>query len=456
MGPFVVNHHGRILREPSMIASSSPIAAVCPPAPRTLEETGLNIDLVTQLVLKTLHLAGTLTGIELANRLGVNFAVIEPSLDALKWQHHCEVAGGTMLGGPAYRYRITDAGRTRAALFLDQNHYVGTAPVPLRQYQEYMTAFAQAAPLQASPAQIRAGFSHLVLSERLLDQVGAAVNGGRSMFIYGPPGNGKTVLSQAIGNVLTGEIAIPAALEIEGNIVALHDPVNHQALPAQEVGSGLIAGLSDDRRWIRCRRPTITVGGELTLEALDLAYNPNAGFYQAPVQLLANGGVLVIDDFGRQRCSPRELLNRWVVPLESRVDFLTLQTGRKFDVPFQVLVVFATNLKPADLVDEAFLRRIHYKVFAESPSVSDFMRIFENCCAERGIPFDREVIAGLLQRYFRPRSIPLRGCQPRDLIDQSLSLARYRGQPRELTPELLDTACASYFVDDAETPATYA
>jgi len=319
-----------------------------------------------------------------------------------------------------------------------------------------MRAFAQAAPIEATPDQVRQAFSHLVLSERLLDQIGAAINGGRSMFIYGPPGNGKTVISQAIGNVLMGEIAIPAALEIEGSIVALHDPVNHEAVPSPAAGSGLIAGFTDDRRWMRCRRPTITVGGELTLEALDLAYNPNAGFYQAPVQLLANGGVLVIDDFGRQRCSPRELLNRWVVPLESRVDFLTLQTGRKFDVPFQVLVVFATNLKPADLVDEAFLRRIHYKIFAESPSVGDFMEIFENCCAERSIPFDRNVVDGMLQRCFRPRSIPLRGCQPRDLIEQALSLARYRGQARELTPELLDTACASYFVDDEETPATYA
>ncbi|MFB3855355.1 MAG: ATP-binding protein [Vicinamibacterales bacterium] len=430
--------------------------ALVPVAPRTLEESGLNIDLVTQLVLKTLHLAGTLTGVELSARLGVNFAVIEPSLDELKWQHHCEIVAGGMLGGPAYKYRITDAGRTRAALFLEQNHYVGTAPVPIRQYQEYMAAYAEANPIEATGDEVKAAFSHLVLSPELLDQLGAAINGGRSMFIYGPPGNGKTVISQAIGKVLHGEIWVPIALEVEGNIITLYDPINHEAIDGEAPTDALDAGPAEDRRWIRCRRPTITVGGELGLESLDLAYTPNTGFYQAPVQLLANGGVLVIDDFGRQKCRPRDLLNRWIVPLESRIDHLTLQTGRKFDVPFVVLVVFATNLKPAELVDEAFLRRIHYKIFAQSPSVADFIRIFESCCEERNLLFDRQLVEELLATYYRPRAIALRACQPRDLIEQALSLARYRGMPRELTLDLLQSACASYFVDDVETPPVYA
>jgi SpoVK/Ycf46/Vps4 family AAA+-type ATPase len=276
------------------------------------------------------------------------------------------------------------------------------------------------------------------------------------MFVYGPPGNGKTVISQAIRNLLTGEIAIPHALEVEGNIVRLFDPVNHEALPFEEDDSSVDLGDRYDSRWVRCRRPLVMVGGELTLDALALSYNPTTGFYQAPTQTVANGGVLVIDDFGRQQCSPRDLLNRWIVPLESRVDFLTLQTGQKFEVPFMTLVVFATNIKPADLVDEAFLRRIHYKIFAESPSVADFMKIFENCCRDRDIEFNRRLVEQLLVEYYRPRKIALRGCQPRDLIEHALSRADYLSQPRRLTYELLEAGCASYFVDDSEVPAVYA
>ena len=199
----------------------------------------------------------------------------------------------------------------------------------------------------------------------------------------------------------------------------------------------------------------VMVGGELTLDALELSYNPATGFYRAPVQAIANGGVLVIDDFGRQHCSPRDLLNRWIVPLESRVDFLTLQSGQKFELPFMVLVVFATNIKPAELVDEAFLRRIHYKVFAESPTVSEFMQIFENCCQERGLGVRSRLVEQLLQDYYKPRKIALRGCQPRDLIDQAISLADYRGEPRRLTWDLLEAACAGYFVDEVEKPVEY-
>ena len=211
-----------------------------------------------------------------------------------------------------------------------------------------------------------------------------------------------------------------------------------------------------DARWVRCRRPSITVGGELTLDSLELNYNPSMGFYRAPVQAIANGGVLVIDDFGRQHCSARDLLNRWIVPLESRVDYLTLQTGQKFDLPFAVLVVFATNLRPAELVDEAFLRRIQYKVFAENPTREDFLRIFGNYCARVGVPFDRELVERLLTEYLRPRKIPLRGCQPGALIEQALALAQYLGKERGLTLDLLTAASDSYFVNDREMPTEYA
>jgi predicted ATPase with chaperone activity len=430
-----------------------------PAAPRTLEETGLNIDLVTQLALKTLHLAGTLTGLELATRLGLQFAVIEPSLDELKWQHHVEIVAGSTIGGPTYRYRITDAGRERAALFMEHNYYVGVAPVPLEQYRRYLESFRRTAVNDASPSRVREAFSSLVLSDRVLDQLGPAVRAGRSLFVYGPPGNGKTVISQCIRHLLRGEIAVPHALAVEGSIIHFFDPVNHEPLEDPFVpsdGASLDRGYVPDARWVRCRRPSIMVGGELTLEALELNYSPSMGFYRAPVQAIANGGVLVIDDFGRQHCSARDLLNRWIVPLESGVDYLSLQTGQKFDLPFVVLVVFATNLKPAELVDEAFLRRIRYKVFAESPTHADFIQIFENYCARVNLPFERDLVERLLVEYFRLRHIPLRGCHPGALIDQALALAEYLGQERRLTMELLTAASDSYFVDDRETPTEYA
>ena len=431
------------------IAPNTPTEALPPPPPRTLAEAGLSLDLVLQLVLKTLHFAGDMMGIDIARRLGVPFSVIEPALETLKQQRQCEIVGGSLIGASSYRYRISDSGRTRAMLFLENNHYVGVAPVPLKQYTDYMHRFNTNVPLNATRNRVREAFSHLVLSDRVLDQLGPAINARHSMFVYGPPGNGKTVISQAIRKLLGGEIAIPHALEVEGNIIRLYDPVNHEALPEEREEDRIDGGAPYDGRWVRCRRPLVMVGGELTLDALALQYSQTMGFYQAPTQTVANGGVLVIDDFGRQQCSPRDLLNRWIVPLESRIDFLTLNTGQKFEVPFMTLVVFATNIKPADLVDEAFLRRIHYKIFAESPSIDDFMHIFENCCRERELEFDRRMVDRLLAEYFTPRNITLRGCHPRDLIDHALSQADYLGEPRRLTYPLLESACAGYFVDEA-------
>jgi predicted ATPase with chaperone activity len=435
------------------------VSVPVPAAPRDLGESGLSLDLLTQLVLKTLHFSGMLSGLELCARLGVQFAVIEPSLDDLKWQHHVEIAAGAMIGGAAYKYRITDAGRERARFFLEHNHYVGFAPVPLEQYCRYLENFRRTNVNDVTPPSVRAALSSLVLNDHVVDQLGPAVRAGRSLFVYGPPGNGKTVISQAIRNLLLGEIAVPHALDVEGSIIRFYDPVNHEAMPENAPasdGASLDKGYMPDGRWIRCRRPAITVGGELTLDSLELNYEPTAGFYRAPIQALANGGMLVIDDFGRQHCSARDLLNRWIVPLESRIDYLTLRTGQKFSLPFEVLVVFATNLKPAELVDEAFLRRIQYKVFAESPTHADFMSIFRNYCARVGVEFDASQVERLLVEYFRPRKIALRGCQPGALIEQALALAEYLGQDRRLTLELLTSACESYFVDDRELPTEYA
>jgi predicted ATPase with chaperone activity len=428
--------------------TADPTGSLHPVAPQTLEQSGLSLDLVTQLVLKSLHFAGELTGTDIAARLGVSFGVIEPSLTMIKQLHQCEIAGGSIVGAPSYRYRITDAGRARAQLLMDLNHYVGVAPVPLAQYQRYLTTYRETALLRVSRPSVKKAFSHLVLSDGVLDQVGPAIAAGHSMFVYGPPGNGKTVIAQAIRNLLEGEIAVPHAIEVEGSIVRVFDPVNHEPIHAPDASQSLTHDSSRDARWVRCRRPMVMVGGELTLAALDLSYSADTGFYGAPVQMVSNGGVLVIDDFGRQACSPRDLLNRWIVPLESRVDYLTLKTGQKFELPFLVLVVFATNIRPSELVDEAFLRRIHYKIQAESPTREDFIEIFARCCRDKQVPFEPTLVNELLDLYLLPRGIPLRGCQPRDLVSQALARASYLGEPRHLTFELLEGACASYFVDE--------
>jgi len=432
-----------------------PVVLPHPAAPASLEETGLSLDLLLQLTLKQMHFAGELTGSDLARRLGLRFTAIESAVQALKSQHHIEIVGGTMIGPASYRYRITDAGRTRVTIFLEHNQYVGVAPVPLASYVAYLHEWKNSAPRSVTRARVRGAFQHLVLGQRVLDQLGPAINAGHSLFVYGPPGNGKSVISQAIRNLLDGDIAIPHALEVEGQIVRLFDPVNHDELPLPEA-DGLTEEAAPDRRWARCRRPLVTVGGELTLESLELSHDAATGFYHAPVQATANGGVLVIDDFGRQQFEPRQFLNRWIVPLESRVDYLTLKTGQKFQLPFAVLIVFATNLRPSTLVDEAFLRRIRYKVFAESPTVEEFVAIFERCCLERGLPYERSTVEGLLRESLRPRGVPLRGSQPRDLIDQALALAEYLGEPRRLTTDLLEAACAVYFVEDTEPVPVYA
>jgi predicted ATPase with chaperone activity len=431
----------------------TPTAIEHPPelaAPRSVAEAGISVDLIVQLAVKALHFSGELTGHALAARLGLPFAVVEPAIDRLKAQRLCEIVGGTSLGPPSYNYRVTQLGREHAGTYLDRNMYSGVAPVPIAQYNKYMLRFRAQGPLRASRAQVKRAYAHLVLSDRVIDQVGPAINAGHSLFVYGPPGNGKTVIAQGIRNLMPGDQWIPHALEVDGSIIQVFDPVNHELLPPPDPPPGLESPGDHDRRWIACRRPAIMVGGELTLDQLELTYNPTAGFYRAPVQLLANGGVLVIDDFGRQQCSPQALLNRWITPLESRVDFLTLQSGQKVEIPFMVLPVFATNIKPRELVDEAFLRRIQYKVFAESPTRADFVQIFQNYCRQVDLDYDPALADFLIDGPFVVKKVTMRGCHPRDLINQALALAEYREEPRRLTSELLAAACDSYFADEDE------
>ena len=270
---------------------------------------------------------------------------------------------------------LTDLGRDRANQFFEMSRYVGPAPVPLGQYNAYVRACMAARPY-VDREQLATGFRDLIVNDSMFERLGPAVNSGKSLFLYGAPGNGKTVVAEGIGRALGEEMHIPHALDVDGQTITMFDPVNHHHLKGAEASSSVITTATYDRRWECIRRPVVVVGGELTLEMLDLTFNPIAKFYEAPIQLKANGGVFVVDDFGRQRIPPRDLLNRWIVPLESRVDFLTLHTGRKFETPFNVLIVFATNLKPESLADEAFLRRIPYKILAKNPTVDEFLPHF--------------------------------------------------------------------------------
>jgi len=427
---------------PVQVQDSAP-----PPMPATLEATGLTPDRVEQLLLKTLYL-GEATGLVLADRVRLPYAAIEQLVERVRAERLVEVRGATGIGSASYRYLLTDLGRDRARQYLDANGYIGPAPVPIESYVDYMHSLRTVRGY-IDKERLHHGFSHLVINERVLDQLGPAVNANKAVFLYGPPGNGKTVIAEGMGRAAGGDIYVPYALDIDGSIITVYDPANHESLEADDPDPfSVIAAAPRDRRWIRIRRPVVMVGGELTLEMLDLTFNPITKFYEAPLQLKANGGVFLVDDFGRQRMRPQELLNRWIVPLESRIDFLTLHTGKKFQLPFDVLVVFATNLDPNDLADEAFLRRIPYKIPIEDPSVDEFTRIFELNCRRRQLKFHQVMVAYLQRRHYRPMNRPLRSCHPRDLLDQVTALCRYRGIQPVITRELLDEACAAYFLQE--------
>jgi hypothetical protein len=420
--------------------------APVPPPPTSIEDTGLGYEQLKQLVVKSLY-AGELNGLTLADKLCLPYALLESLVEQLRFEKLLEVRGASGTGSAGYRYALTDLGRERGLQFFDANQYIGPAPVPLHQYNAAMLALKQQRGF-LDRDRLQHGFTHLIVNPETLDQLGPAVNSGKSIFLYGPPGNGKTVVAEGIGRALGGDMYVPHALDVDGQIITIFDPVNHVALEDERSQGSVVKAAPRDLRWVRIRRPVVTVGGELTLEMLDLSFNQISRFYEAPLQMKANGGVFVVDDFGRQRIRPRDLLNRWIVPLESRVDYLTLHTGKKFEMPFDVLIVFATNLDPNSLADEAFLRRIPYKILAKNPTVDEFSRIFELNCRRRSIAFDPVVVEYLHRRFYEPRGIELRACHPRDLVEQVVDMCRYQNRAPALSRDLLDQACRNYFVDE--------
>jgi predicted ATPase with chaperone activity len=308
--------------------------------------------------------------------------------------------------------------------------------------------------VEIGPQDVRDAMSHMVLSDRVLNQIGPAVNSSRSIFLFGHPGNGKTTIAEAIGlMIFRGELYIPYAVEVNGQIIRLFDATIHRVVPESletrsTPGTGPLGEAQRlDRRWMHIRRPVVIAGGELTLESLDLSWDDSKRYYEAPLQMKANGGMFLIDDFGRQQIRPRDLLNRWIVPLEKRFDYLTLQTGGTIEIPFDMLIIFATNLEPRDLVDEAFLRRIRHKIEIKNPTFEEYREIFRRIAQSRGIPYDEQILAYILQEYYIKPDRPLRSCHPRDILDHLTDIARFQGISPRLNKESVDHACSGYFVD---------
>ena len=419
-------------------------------APRTVDDTGLPFLFLIELVSKVLHQRGQLRLAELASHLKLNVSVIDPLVVFLRAEKLCEIARVGNSGTDAdLSYILTDAGRARAANAAARNAYAGPAPVTLAAYTAQVKEQSVAA-MQVTRGAMAAAFGGIVVNPLVLDQLGAAMNSGRAIFLHGLAGSGKTYLAERLRDLLVGTIAVPYALMVDGEVIPFFDAVQHVAGDEEgTIGSGLDRGSAPDARWVRgVRRPAALAGGELTLDMLDLRFDAHTRLYQAPPHLKSNNGIFIIDDLGRQRCTPEALMNRWIVPMDRSVDYLTLHTGHSFQIPFDVIVVFSSNFVPQRLSDGAFLRRLGYKIEVPAASLAEYAALFRQACASSGVEFDGAAFDYLLARH-EERKVPLLACYPRDLMRQLRDLARYEEQTPELSPRTIDWAWDNYFAAGA-------
>ena len=412
-----------------------------PSEPRNWHEAGISESLVEELVSKFLLAVGETTIRSISSQVALPFPMIETLIARMKSEQLLGYVDQAAMND--YVCKLTELGRSRAKRYSDFCTYYGAAPVPYRDYVSSVTA-QTIADQNPSEADLSAAFSDLLIDPAMMGKLGPAVNSGRGMFLYGFPGNGKTSIAERVTASFGKYIWIPRAISMDRDVVRLYDSMNHVAAEEEE-SKGLISSATQDERWVRIERPTIVVGGELQMAHLELQYNSQTGISEAPVQMKSNCGTLVIDDFGRQQMTVDELLNRWIVPLEKRYDYLNTSNGKKVQVPFDQLVIFSTNLEPKDLVDDAFLRRIPYKIEVPNPSIENFVKLFEIMCRVMKFEFKPELIKYLLQTHYMPVNRPLRNCHPRDILLQVRNYSLYNKIPMVLTKESLDFACENYF-----------
>jgi len=429
-------HNGAI--EAGLASADNPFV---PLEPESFVAAGLTESEVEALALKYLLARGDLSGRQIGDQIRLPFVLLDELLRRMKNDQLVAHRGSAPMND--YQYQLTDLGRERARRLSEHCSYYGAAPVSLQEY----VASVEAQSLinqHPRPEDLQRAFDDLVLPPRMMERLGPAINSGRGLFLFGAPGNGKTSIAQRVTRAFGQYIWIPRAISVDGDIIRLFDPVNHEEIPLGQ-NTGLWDKRRVDKRWVRIRRPTIVAGGELTMSALEVTMNTSTGISEAPLQLKSNCGSLVIDDFGRQRISTHELLNRWIVPLEMRIDFLNLPNGKKITVPFDQLIIFSTNLEPRELVDEAFLRRVPYKIEVHDPGEAEFRELLRKMAEKLGFQYDAATVDYLLDEHYRKPGRPFRYCQPRDLLLQVRNYCAYRNQPLQFTPEYVDLAVENYF-----------
>lgn len=413
--------------------------SVRPDAPSCLEDTGLDLSFIADLIMKHVLFMGEFTLKDVSDKIKLPKHIVDTAVEMLRRERFLEVKGAGGYAKETYKFTITGQGKLRGMELLDICRYVGPAPVPLDLYKKTVE-LQTVKNIVVLESTVNRAFSHLIVSEGLLKMLGPAISSGKAIFIYGPPGNGKTTIAETIGKILPDMVFIPYAIIVGGQIITVFDPVNHftsEQVPNEDL----------DQRWVLIRRPVIMTGGELILRMLDLDFNPISKFYEAPLQMKSNNGLFILDDFGRQQLDPHSLLNRWIVPLERRTDFMTLHTGMKFDIPFDQLVIFSTNIEPGKLVDEAFLRRIRYKIKIDHPTEKEYKAIFVKVCESNGIEFNSDVYDYLLKNFYKRLDVKLNACHPRDIIDHIIDDAHYYNHSPQLSREGIDIAWKNYFVD---------